>query len=329
MPVSAVVLDRWASVCPMVTAEEAAALDFSSGLEDFRRYVKNVLRMNGKFKMLRAHLEQLGHTPKQAAARIMFRLGWFPGWTDATALAKLREQVNAGEIPESLMLFVNAKPWRGVVTKMPFDEVPCPLPYIPFRCDFRLHEPGSPGHLKAVAATSAQTLAPAAGDSPSPAASKTPMLNAKGRPMKPAIQKQVELAEASATAVTKASTSLIERSLEKAKVDLSDRECWEWAKLHMGIPGLTIDNAPSTWAHNLYTIAKAGPAKFVSDYYTRWEPKKKIEDKNARKKKRHLEDDGRRTIGLVVKLLKEHAERLEKKETGVVVETKPLVDDDD
>lgn len=319
MAVSAAVLDRWASVCPMVTAEEAAALDFSTGLEEFRRYVKGVLRMNGKFKMLRAHLEQSGHTPKQAAARIMYRLGWFPGWTPATALVKLREQVNAGEIPESLMLSVNARSWIGVVRKMEFDDVPSPLPYIPLRCDFKLHEPGSPGYLKAVAHE--QSASPAS-------TPDAPMLNAKGKPMKPAIQKQVEIKQAEEKAVAKSATSAIERGLEKAKVEISDRECWEWAKLHMGIPGLTVDHAPSTWAHNLYTIAKAGPAKFVSDYYSRWE-KKKTEDRVERKKKKHMEDDGRRTIGLVVKLLKEHAERLEKKETGVVVETKPLVDDDD
>lgn len=314
MTVSAVVLDRWAGMCPMVTAEEAAALDFSSGLEEFRRYVKGVLRLNGKFKMLRAHMEKAGHTPKQAAARIMYRLGWFPGWTDALALVKLREQVNAGEIPESLMLFVNAKSWMGAVRKMQFDELPCPLPYIPLKCDFRLHEPGSPGHQKAIAYASEQAVSPAA----------TPAVNAKGKPILPSVQKQIELEQSKKTSTA----SFIERSLEKAKVEISDRECWEWAKRHMGIKGLTVDHAPSTWAHNLYMIAQAGPAKFVSDYYSRWE-KKKTEDRVERKKKKHLEDDGRRTIGLVVKLLKEHAERLEKKETGVVVETKPLVDDDD
>lgn len=315
------VLNRWADACPMISPEEAEALDWTDSLKEFREYVQYTLRWHRMFKMLRAHLERTGHTPKQAAARIMCRLGWYPGWTDSGALVKLRAQINAGQLPEQFSMYLNAKSWLEMVRKSKFDDLPSPLPHIPRGYSMTLHEPGTPGYIKAqeMEASRKANKAPAL-----PAADKPPALSSKGKPVAPAIQKQIDMAEEKKTSTA----SFIERSLEKAKVEISDRECWEWAKRHMGIKGLTVDHAPSTWAHNLYTIAQAGPAKFVSDYYSRWERKKK-EDRAAKKKKRHLEDDGRRTIGLVVKLLKEHAERLEKKETGVVVDTKPLTDEDD
>lgn len=96
-----------------------------------------------------------------------------------------------------------------------------------------------------------------------------------------------------------------QQQLRKVKSTLTEREAWEWAKDHVEVEGLTLDDCPGGKAFTFYKMARRDPNGFIKEDFKRYG--KEDNDKQTSAKKRWLEDDMRTKLGLVIRLREEMA----------------------